>query len=723
MSNRQVFNLSNAKCAGCVNKIQTKLTSLTVVSDAKVNLLEKTLTVDFINEPNNDEVIKAVESLGFGASIARLEDNKPQIISSIVLPIVLSIVMMIFTMSHYYVELVSQPKFLIVIGGLFAVISLVMILLSGLKIIKNGYIGFRTLNPNMHSLILLGISSAWVYSTLSLIISLNYPEKFWHSYFDSSLMILGFVNLGAYIEDRAKKSTLQSISALAELVPEMVTVLRDNQENIIASNLLRSDDLVLVRPGDKIAADGIITSGNGCIDEAMLTGESIPNNKTIGENVIGGSINTTGTFIFKVTEAGTSTLLANIINLVRDAQLKKPKLAKLADDIAKIFVPTVILIAVVAGISWYLYSPEEPLYHATNIFMSILLVACPCSVGLAIPVSLMVGVGRAATLGIVFRDPSALSDADKINTVIFDKTGTLTYGKPEVVNYKYHESVTDNIVDEIMAIMNKSLHPLSQAIVTKFGVDVNSEVINFISKDGYGVTGVVNGNSYYVGSLEYILQAAKDCCDIVETNDSSQVYVVSNGIIIARYDLRDTIRDDAKDLIKLLKDNRLKVIMLTGDNNLVASKVANELCLDDFVANCKPHDKLQYINDLQNSGNYVAFVGDGINDAPSLMSATLGLAVCNGSSIAKESAAISLLNDKLITIWQALVFSRKINQNMRQNLYGAFIYNFFAIAIAAGFLSSFGVLLNPMLASIIMSCSSILVIANAIRLKAMDFVL
>lgn len=717
--NRQIFNLTNAKCAGCVNKIQTKLTSLDGISSAKVNLLEKTLTVTFKGEMLNNDVILAVESIGFGASIDSVNDQGQSLIIGIALPIILSVFMMVFTMSSWFYKLIQFQENLLIIGIVFAVISFALIVISGHNIIKSGYVGFKTLNPNMHSLILLGISSAWIYSLITLAVTINLDGNSWHSYFDSSLMILGFVNLGAYIEDKAKSSTLKSVSALANLIPDTVTILQDNQEKTIVSNLLCTDDLVLVRPGDKIPADGIIKSGNGCLDESMLTGESLPVVKTATDKVIGGSINTAGSFIFVVTQTGANTLLASIINLVRDAQLKKPKLAKLADDIARVFVPVVIAIALVAGIFWYFIFNIGNTYHALNIFMSILLVACPCSIGLAIPVSLMVGVGRAAHLGIMLRDPSCLSNIDKVDTIIFDKTGTLTNGKPEVIDYKYSTLINDDIISEIMAVINLSSHPLSVAIVNQFMVDDNINIVQeFTSKDGCGISGVVNSHHYQIGSLEYILQFSSGEGLIVEDSLDSQVYVARNGVCIASYSLKDTVRSGVKELISRLKKNNFNIIMLTGDNYGVAKFVADELGFSNFEANCKPEEKLNYIKSLQESGKHIIFVGDGINDAPSLVAADIGIAVGSSSSIAKESAPISLLSESISLIWHTIKISKAINKNMRQNLYGSFLYNFFAIFIAAGVLYPInGVLLNPMLASVIMGCSSILVIANALRLR------
>ncbi|MDD3266381.1 MAG: heavy metal translocating P-type ATPase [Burkholderiales bacterium] len=717
--NRQVFNLSNAKCAGCVSKIQTKLNSMDGISDAKVNLLEKTLTVVFKDKALNEEVISAVEALGFGASVESIKERSQNLGVDIILPIILSIIMMVVTMSSWFHSFIQSQTNLLFSGTIFALISFVLILISGLNIIKSGCIGFKTLNPNMHSLILLGISSAWVYSVITLAFIIDSNSTNWHSYFDSSLMILGFVNLGAYIEDRAKKSTLKSVSALASLIPETVTILRDGKEEIVVSNLLRIDDLVLVRPGDKVAADGVIVSGSAYVNESMLTGESLPITKCINAEVIGGSINIAGSFVFKIIKTGTNTLLANIIDLIRDAQLKKPKLAKLADNIARVFVPAIIVVALVMGIIWYFSFSNGNTYLALNIFMSILLVACPCSIGLAIPVSLMVGVGRAANFGIMIRDPSCLSSIDKVDTVVFDKTGTLTNGKPKVIAYKYSDIVNNEIIGEIMAVINHSSHPLSVAIVEQFMNDDNKNIVyDFVSKDGYGVSGVVNSHDYQIGSLEYILQSANGEGIIVEDSIESKVYVARDGVCIASYSLKDTVKIGARELISHFKKNKFNIVMLTGDNNGVAKTIANELGINHFVANCKPEEKLNYIKALQESGSYVVFVGDGINDAPSLVASDVGIAIGSGSTIAKESAPISLLSEDISLVLRAINISRAINKNMRQNLYGSFIYNLFAIAIAAGILYPInGMLLNPMLASIIMSCSSILVIVNALRLR------
>lgn len=719
-----IFNLTNVKCAGCVGKVQSKVNSLTGIASAQVNLLDKTLLVKYTAEKSDAEVIAALASVGYGASLDAVAEDKISLATSVVLPMLVALAMMALTMlSCFAVDYHETTGF--AIGLAYAGVSLAVLIACGHKIIKSGYLGFKSLAFNMHSLILLGIGSAWIYS-LVVIILIHFSTLLVmpHVYFDSSLMILALINLGAYLEDKAKTTTSNAMRSLANLVPEQTLIIVDGNEQEIASNLLRTDYLVKIKPGSRIPADGEIIAGDGYLDESLLTGESMPLHKQIGQKVIGGSINTSGSFVFKVTAIGDTTLLSGIINLVKNAQLAKPKLAQLADKIAAVFVPVIIVIALMSGVLWYCVSAKFPFYHAFTTFMTVLLIACPCSVGLAIPVSLMVGVGRGASKGILIRDPSCLSVVDKVDVVLLDKTGTITEGKPQVVEVQCaigYESAQLTAI--LLALEANSEHPLASAICAYFVDELpNAQQLNlsdFKSYSGSGVAGIINGMQYYAGSLDWMRELALAENSLASASINSQIYLANNQEILLCINIADKIKIDSANAIAKLQADGLTVAMVTGDNELVAHDIAAQVNINTVFANCKPANKIKRVVELQQSGHAVVFVGDGVNDTPSLMQADIGIAIGGGADIAKQSAAISLMHGGLMGVAEALNLAKQINRNMRQNLFGSFIYNAFAVVVAAGALYPlWGILLNPMIASVVMSLSSITVIGNSLRLRS-----
>lgn len=723
MMQESIFNLTNVKCAGCVGKVQAKVNSLTGIASAQVNLLDKTLLVRYTAEKTDEEVIAALSAVGYGASLDALAEEHVSLLVSVVLPMLIAVAMMALTMMVCFTPDYHTTTGL-AIGLVYAALSLAVLIACGHKIIRSGYLGFKSLAFNMHSLILLGVGSAWIYSFfVIMLIHFSTLMVMPHVYFDSSLMIIALINLGAYLEDKAKSNTTNAIKALANLVPATTIIIVDGNEQELASNLLRTDYLVKIKPGSIIPADGEIVTGDGYLDESMLTGESMPLHKQIGDKVIGGSINTSGSLVFKVTGIGDNTLLSGIINLVKNAQLAKPKLAKLADKIAAVFVPSIIAIAFLSALLWYLLSAEFPFYHAITIFMTVLLIACPCSVGLAIPVSLMVGVGRGASKGILIRDPSCLGVADKVNIVLLDKTGTITEGKPQVVQVKYAPDYErEQLIATILALEANSEHPLATAISTHFADESkNSKLLpmsDFKSLSGSGVAGVINGVQYYAGSQDWMRKLALSENGLLSDSIHSQIYLANDHEVLLCIDIADKIKFDSALAIAKLQAKSLTVAMLTGDNELVARDIAAQVNIDMVFANCKPEDKIKHVIELQQAGNKVVFVGDGINDTPSLTQADIGIAIGGGTDIAQQSATISLMQSSLFGVTDALNLAKQINSNMRQNLFGSFIYNSLAVVVAAGALYPlWGILLNPMIASVVMSLSSITVISNALRLR------
>jgi len=716
------YNISNVKCAGCVAKVEGKLTDISGVHYARVNLLDKTLMVEYTNRDAETEVVAGLNRLGYPIEIGYKEESFGKRLVNIILPIVTGATFIIMGMFPGVVpDYTTLSGFLL--GGSYSVLSLLIIIICGYKPLQSGLRGILHTNLNMYSLILIGVVSAWIYSVF--IIGSTYYlhlAGMQHVYFESALIIIGLVNLGAYLEDKAKAAAQSSIQGLTELLPLLTTVVVEGVEQKIASNRLRNGDFVKIKPGEKLPADGVIISGDGYLDEAMLNGEPLPVHKKSGDKVFGGTLNHGGSFLFSVTEVGGNTLLGDIIQLVKTAQLAKPRLANLADIIAKFFIPIVIGIAIFSGLLWYFLIPIGNIHFALTVFMTVLIIACPCSVGLAIPASLAVGVGRAATLGVIIRDSSGFDVIDKINTVALDKTGTITMGKPQVVTVDIcsnHQN-KEQIFSILYSLENNSEHPLAAAIIeytTKHGAR-QLDLSQFTSYPGRGVSAMIAGNRYIAGSLEFIADQIQITRELVTENNHTNIYFADDKQILARIDISDMLKPDSQKAVEELQLHGYEVIMLTGDNPRNANFIADQVGIHRVIARCLPDDKVRYISELQKNGNKVIFVGDGINDAPSLAQADFGIALGNASDIARQGAPVSLLGNSLAGILTTIKIIKKINQNMRQNLFGSFIYNLVAISVAAGvFYPIWHILLDPMLACLVMSLSSLTVIINALRLR------
>ena len=718
--NNSEFNLQNVKCAGCVGKIQSALNKVTGIKTAQVNLLDKTLYIEYLDVKLDKLVIAEVEKLGFGASLDVVDEQKINLSTNIALPLIAGMLLMTIGMLPQFMINPTTPSGFF-LGIIYGLTSLTIILGVGSKIIKSGYIGFKTLNFNMHSLILLGVGSAWLYS-LSVVLIVHYSKISLphHLYFDSALMILGLINLGAYFEESAKNNTTAAIKSLTSLVPQTTTIIVDGAEQQIATNLLRTDNLIKIRPGEQLPADGEVVDGDGYIDEAMLSGEPLPVYKTISDKVSSGTINTSGAFTYRVSAVGGNTLLGEIIKLVKSAQLTKPPLAKIADKVARIFVPTIIIIAAVSGLIWYFLAASDNFATGLAVFMTVLIIACPCSVGLAIPVALMVGIGRGAAQGILIRDASCLGQIDKLQVVLFDKTGTLTVGKPQVVNFEHSQEISATKALQILKNLElNSEHPLAHALLRyQPEIIANNHSEEFKSIAGKGVSAIIDDITYYAGSAAWMKELELVDSELITDNHYSQIYLATQDRILARVDISDILKPDTTQTVAKLKAQGLSVAMVTGDNRSSAKHIAQQAGIGEIFAECKPQDKIAIVKQYQAQGKIVAFVGDGINDAPSLAQAEIGIAIGGGTDIALQTASISLLRGQLSAVDDALKLARKINLNMRQNLFGSFIYNSLAVAIAAGALYPlWGILLNPVIASVVMSLSSITVIANALRLR------
>ncbi len=587
----------------------------------------------------------------------------------------------------------------------------------------------------MDTLIALGTSTAWLYSTLIILVPDLVPLQSRHLFFEAALLIIGFVGLGKALESNAKGKTSLAISQLLNLQP--ATALRidsdadgTQSEIEVPVALLEVGNTIRLLPGQAIPVDGTVLQGESSIDESMLTGESLPVEKTAGARVVAGTINQHGTLLITASEVGDKTVLAGIVNLIRQAQNSKPEIGRITDKIAGVFVPIVIVISIITALVWLNLGPEPRIAYAVSTAMAVLIIACPCALGLAIPMSIMVGIGRGASEGLLIRNSDALQAASNLTTVVMDKTGTLTQGKPAITGFEVSERYREGkygVLRIAYSLEKLSEHPLARGIVAycdSEGAEVpEAKVSNFTISAGGGVEGEIDGDAVAVGNAKYMarhnMTLPEDIADAGSV-PATRIYVGLGDSVIGVFHLRDEIKADSKASIEQLREIGLKVVMLTGDSQDVAREISDQLGLVDFVAEVSPEQKLEYIRGLQASGERVGMVGDGINDSLALSTADVGFAMGAGTDIAIESADVALLSNSVAGVAKAILLSRHCLRNIYQNLAGAFGYNLLLIPVAAGvFFPWFGWLINPAFAGVAMAASSITVVTNANRLRFM----
>lgn len=589
---------------------------------------------------------------------------------------------------------------------------------------------------NMFTLIGLGVSVAWLYSVIALFfpmvfpVNLQTPQGLVPVYFEAAGVIVTLVLLGQVLELKARSKTNAAIKMLLNLVPQKATrVNADDSEEEIGVEEIQLQDILKIKPGEKIPVDGVITKGNSSVDESMITGESIPVEKNIDDKVIGATVNTTGSFFIKATNVGKDTLIAQIIDMVAQAQRSRAPIQKLADTVSGYFVPAVVMIAILTYIVWYFFGPQPSLAFALVNAVAVLIIACPCALGLATPISIMVGTGRGALEGVLIKNAEALEIMEKIDTVVVDKTGTLTVGKPEIsLVVEFNDFKEEEILRFAACVEQDSEHPLANAVVKKakekkLNID---RANNFKYLTGKGITAEVDskpialGNLKLMKSLNIDVQKGEDKANELRQKGQTVIFIAVNKTLAGLITIADPIKSSTKEAIKDLQAHGIKVVMLTGDNKITANAVAKELLIDEVHADVLPEDKLFVIKDLQSNGKIVAMAGDGINDAPALAASNVGIAMGTGTDVAIESAQITLIKGDLNGIVKAYKLSKGTMKNIRQNLFFAFIYNSAGVPIAAGILYPFfGILLSPMIAAVAMSFSSVSVIVNALRLKNM----
>ena len=600
---------------------------------------------------------------------------------------------------------------------------------------KRGYQSVIRWSPNMWTLISLGTGAAYLFSIIALVFPGIFPDQFKmdgavHLYFEAATVILSLILLGQVLELKARGQTNSAIRALLNLVPPEATVIRDGQEQKIPLEQVVLNDIIKIKPGEKIPVDGEVVKGQSSVDESMITGEPVPVEKNNGDQVTGGTVNGTGSFEMKALKIGADTLLAQIIDMVNKASRSKAPIQNLADRISGYFVPVVVVIAIISFVVWAIWGPDPALVFAFANAVTVLIIACPCALGLATPMSIMVGTGRGASFGVLIKEAKVIEEMQKVNVLVIDKTGTITEGKPSLKSVKtFISSISDDeILSKAASLESSSEHPLAEAIV-KAAKNKNlklSEVENFESITGHGITGTIEARKISIGNAKLTKEQGLELDDAnlkdVEERQAkgeTVMYVIIDNQLAGYISVADPIKQNSKSAIRELQQQGLTVIMLTGDNKITAKGVAEELGLNGYEADYLPADKLNKVKELQESGKVVAMAGDGINDAPALAQANVGIAMGTGTDAAIQSAGITLVKGDLLGIIRARKLSTQVMKNIKQNLFFAFIYNVIGIPIAAGLLYPFfGLLLSPMLAALAMSLSSVSVIVNSLRLRA-----
>mgnify|MGYP002744252354 FL=1 len=743
MSKQKEYIIEGMSCASCAMTIENAVSKIPGVDKASVNLATEIMTVEANDSVTPEDIAKVVDGVGYSArprgksveeELEEKNEKKEAHLREMKRNLTISA---IFTVPLLFIAMadmvgIPMPAFLSPMQSpvSYALIQLALVLpiiWLGRRFFVDGFKALSKGHPNMDSLVALGTSAAFLYSLYGTYHVLEGHAHFaMNLYYESAGVILTLITLGKYFEDVSKGKTSMAIQTLVGLAPKMATVLRDGQEVEVPVEEVQVGDLIRVKPGEKVPVDGVVTEGNSTVDESMLTGESIPVSKAVGDEVIGASLNKTGSFILKATKIGKDTALSQIIHLVEQAQGSKAPIAKLADKVSGVFVPIVIGLALVSGLAWYFLGQESWVF-ALTITISVLVIACPCALGLATPTAIMVGTGKGAENGILLKSGEALEEANHVNMVVFDKTGTITNGTPVVTDVVTADNTdADALVRLAASLEVASEHPLGEAIVAKAKEQgaTFDEVTNFEAIPGFGIKGHVGETLIFLGNEKWMREnglvdeAMNEKANRFAEQGKTPLYIGYNDAVQGLIVVADTVKESSARAIQTLHEMGIQVAMMTGDHERTAQAIAAEVGIDRVFSEVLPQDKANYVSKLQEEGYIVAMVGDGINDAPALAQAQVGIAIGTGTDVAIESADAVLMKSDLMDVPAMLKLSRATIRNIKENLFWAFAYNVIGIPFAMGVLHLFGgPLLNPMIAGAAMSFSSVSVVLNALRLK------
>ncbi|MFC6673772.1 heavy metal translocating P-type ATPase [Marinobacterium aestuariivivens] len=727
--------VTGASCASCVRSIEKALSGVEGVESATFNLAEREAIVN--GRVDARSLIQAVEAAGYGASEITDEEQASdekekaeeayyrKLLKEMAIALALGVPLMAYGVLGGEMNVVTTGErlFWLLIG----LVTLGVMVFAGSHFYTGAWKSFKAHSANMDTLIALGTGTAWLYSMVVVIAPGIVPELARHVYFEATAMIIGLIDLGLALEIRARGRTSQAIKRLLGLQAKTARVVRKGEEKDIPIEAVQIDDIIRVRPGEKVPVDGVVTEGHTSIDESMLTGEPMPVEKDAGDEVVGGTLNKSGSILYRATRVGKETALAQIIAMVKQAQNSRPPIGRLADTISSVFVPVVMIISVLSALVWYNFGPVPQVAYMLVTATTVLIIACPCALGLATPMSVMVGVGKAAEAGVLIRNGGALQQASKLHTMVLDKTGTITAGHPEVTEVVSRNGFGDEELLKLAASLEAgSEHPLAQAIVEsaqarELTLD-SLEGFNAIA--GHGVEGSVKGRALLFGNYKLMQDREVDLGDLrtraqeLAAQARTPMYLAVDGRAAGIIAVADPVKEDSVAAIRRLQKLGLEVVMITGDNEATAKAVADKVGIRHYFAEVLPDDKQNKVAQLQQQGKLVGMVGDGINDAPALAQADVGFAIGTGTDVAIESADVTLMRGSLHGIADAIAISKATLRNIKQNLFGAFVYNVLGIPFAAGVLYPFvGILLNPVIAGAAMAFSSVTVVTNANRLR------
>ncbi len=732
------FNVTGMSCASCARTVENALNKNEDIK-ASVNIATEKVNIEYDeNKYNFEKIKKIVENSGYGLVETLSEEEKMQMYedkikslrNKLILAAVFAIPLMYISMGHMmgiHLPDILNPKKNAAIYSIVQLLLTIPVVYAGKDFFIHGFKNLVRKSPTMDSLIAMGASAAIIYSLYATYMTITVdPEYHMNLYFESAGTIITLILLGKLLEARTKGQTSSAIKKLIGLQPKKAKIIENGLEKEVLIENIKVGDIIVVKPGEKIAVDGKIVNGNTSVDESMITGESIPVSKNIGDKVIGVSINKNGSIQFEATEIGKDTVLSQIIKLVEEAQGSKAPISRMADIVAGYFVPIVIMIATITGIVWFISG--SGLTAALTFFISVLVIACPCALGLATPTSIMVGTGKGAENGILIKSGEALETAHKIKTVVLDKTGTITKGKPVLTDLKVYNNFDENEILQLAASAeNNSEHPLAEAIVNgakERNVEFK-QYDKFRAMPGYGIRAVINekeiqiGNRKLMASRKIGTEVAEKDYEILSNEGKTPMFISVNNELAGLIAVADVVKETSKEAVEKMHKLGLRVIMLTGDNEKTAKYIAKEVGIDRVIAEILPFQKSEEVKKLQEEGEFVAMVGDGINDSPALAQANVGIAIGSGTDVAIESADIVLIRNDLNDVAGAIALSKATITNIKENLFWAFFYNVIGIPFAAGIFYAFfnGPKLDPMIAAFAMSLSSVSVLMNALRLK------